>query len=142
MTDDLPLADDLAEVVQLVQQNGGLYLRYSKGPGADAEQPFSHDYEAGVDLPGLSVTTIQPEYWWPRPTQDWVARRICKYADLGEEEDRFPWLLRGRVVGYGPDHEPLVRDVEPVARISDRALHQAKACYEERFEVGRDSRSA
>jgi hypothetical protein len=46
------------------------------------------------------------------------------------------------MVGYGPDHEPLVRDVEPVARISETALQQAKQCYEELFEVGRDSRSA
>jgi hypothetical protein len=142
MSEQLPVAEDLAAVVQHVQQNGGLFLRYSKGPESDADEPCSRDYEANVDLPGLSVTTIQPEYWWPRPAQDWVARRICKYADLGEEEGRFPWLLRGRVVGYGPDHEPLVRDVEPVARISERALQEAKQCYEERFEVGRDSRSA
>jgi hypothetical protein len=142
MTDELPLAEDLAAVAELVKQNGGLFLRYSKGPGSDAAQPCSLDYESGVELPGLSVTTIQPEYWWPRPAQDWVARRICKYAELGEEEGRFPWLLRGRVVGYGPDHEPLVRDVEPVARISETALQQAKQCYEELFEVGRDSRSA
>jgi hypothetical protein len=44
------------------------------------------------------------------------------------------------------DELPLAEDlaavVEPVARISETALQQAKQCYEERFEVGRDSRSA
>jgi len=142
MNEELPVADDLAAVVELVKQNGGLFLRYSEGPASDAAEPRSHDYEANVDLPGLSVTTIQPEYWWPRPARDWVARRICKYAELGEEEGRFPWLLRGRVVGYGPDHEPLISEFEPVARISAKALQEAKECYEERFDVGRDSRSA
>ena len=137
---ELAVAEDLAAVVDLVQRHGTLFLRYSKGPDADAREPRSLDYESGVELPGLSVTTIQPEDWWPRPAEDWVARRICKYAELGEEEDRFPWLLTGQVVGYGPDHEPLVQDVQPLARISARALDQAQGVYRERFEVGQDSR--
>ncbi len=119
--DELPVLDDLASVVQLVRRRPGLYLRYSDGPASDREHPRSRDYEADVDLPGLSVTTIDPEPWWERPLEDWVARRICKYAELGEDADRFPWLLDGKQVGEGPDHEPVVELVEPVAAIGPRA---------------------
>ncbi|MFC9962721.1 hypothetical protein [Nocardia ignorata] len=30
-----------------------------------------------------------PEPWWPRPALGRVARRLCKYADLGAEQGRF-----------------------------------------------------
>jgi Family of unknown function (DUF6098) len=135
---DLPVVDDLVSVTQLVKQRSDLFLRYSKGPTTDADT-VSRDYEAGVDLPGLSVTTIAPEPWWPRPIEDWVARRICKYAELGEQDDRFPWLLSGRHVANGPDHEPIVELHEPIARLTPQALHQAKQWYRRRFEVGQDS---
>lgn len=135
----MPVLDDLDEVTRIVGESPEIYLRYSHGPAADDGRP-SRDYEAGVDLPGLSVTTIAPEPWWPRPATDWIARRICKYADLAENsEDRQPWLLVGHVVGHGPDHEPLLADVRPLAWIGPRALRQAQELYRERFDVGRDS---
>jgi hypothetical protein len=137
----LPVIETFDDLVQVVAQNPGLYLRYSRGPAADAKAGPSHDYEADVDLPGLSVTTITPEPWWPRPLEDWVARRVCKYAELAQEHDRYAWLMTGRIVGRGPDHEPILGDVEPFARISDKALSQAETCYGERFNVGRGSRS-
>jgi hypothetical protein len=137
----LPVIEDFADLVRVVEQTPGLFLRYSRGPAADAEAGPSRDYEADVELPGLSVTTITPEPWWPRSPEDWVARRVCKYAELAEEHDRFAWLMTGRVVGQGPDHEPLVVDVVPVAQISDKALDQAGRWYDEHFKVGRDSRS-
>jgi hypothetical protein len=129
----------LTEVVELVDTHGTLFLRYSKGPEVDSRGP-SKDYEADVSLPGLSVTVVSPEPWWPRPVEDWVARRLCKYAELGEEEDRFPWLLTGRVVGNGPDHEPLVDAVSPIARVASVALDEALQTYRERFNVGQSSR--
>jgi hypothetical protein len=138
---DLPVIDSFEELVSLVERQPGLFLRYSHGPAADAAGGPSRDYEADVDLPGLSTTTIGPEPWWPRPTADWVARRICKYAELGAEEERFPWLLAARVAGQGPDHEPIVVDVRPVARIGENALKHAEELYQNRFDVGRDSRS-
>lgn len=139
---ELPTVDDLAGVVDLVRQHGrDLYLRYSGGPGRDAQSGTSRDYEAGVELPGLSVTDIAPEEWWSRPVEDWVARRICKYLELGEEGDRYPWLLTARLTGHGPDHEPVVDHVVPVARIGQAALDEAKQLYGERFDVGEDSRS-
>jgi len=137
----LQRVDTLAEVTELASRHGQLFLRYSRGPEDDDEHGNSRDYEAGLDLPGLSVTPITPEPWWTRPVEDWVARRICKYDELGEEDGRYPWLLTGRVVGNGPDHEPLVVEVSPVARIGRAALAEARRAYQERFDVGEDSRA-
>lgn len=135
----LPVLRNLDELVRFVRDHPDILLRYSEGPEADAEHGPSRDYEAGVDLPGLSATRVEPEPWWPRPVVDWIARRVCKYAELGEAEGRYPWLLTGEVAGYGPDHEPLMVRVRPLARISAEALEQAKNHYESHFEVGKDS---
>lgn len=140
-TERLPLVDDFDELVQLVKERKHLFVRYSKGPSQDAEGGPSLDYESDVALPGFSVTTIVPEPWWTRPAEDWIARRLCKYEELGAEQDRFPWLLTGRTVGFGPDHEPLVVDVEPVARVGLGALETAKRLYRDRFNIAEDSRS-
>jgi hypothetical protein len=133
-------ATTLAEVAGLVDLHGTLFLRYSKGPNAD-RSTRSRDYEADVPLPGLSVSVVSPEPWWPRPTEDWVARRLCQYAELGDDPERFPWLLTGRIVGNGPDHEPLVDQIRPVARVARTALQEAVHVYGRRFRVGTDSRS-
>lgn len=138
--DDLRLLDDLAAVTALVEEHDELYVRYSEGPEHDTERGCSRDYEAGIDLPGLSVTTIVPEDWWSGPLEDWVARRICKYEELGEAEGRYPWLLTGSQVGWGPDHEPLVKLREAIGRIGPEALREAKQRYHESFDVGNDSR--
>jgi hypothetical protein len=139
VSEKLPTIDDLDDLVELVQRMPNVFVRYSAGPVADAAC-VSRDYESGVDMPGLSVTTVIPEPWWPRPTTDWVARRVCKYADLAAADDeRKPWLLVGEVAGYGPDHEPLVTNVEPLAWIGPRALQQALDIYRRRFDVGRGS---
>ncbi|WP_350278748.1 DUF6098 family protein [Kribbella sp. HUAS MG21] len=135
----LPELRDLDELVRFVREHSDILLRYSKGPKADAEHGPSRDYEAGVELPGLSATWVEPESWWPRAVEDWVARRVCKYAELGEAEGRYPWLLTGEVAGYGPDHEPLLVRVRPLAKISAEALEQAKDHYVRTFDVGKDS---
>jgi hypothetical protein len=137
---ELPVIRTFAELVEFVAARDDVLLRYSKGPGEDADTGPSRDYEADVDLPGLSATTVVPEPWWPRPAEDWIARRVCKYAELGEDEDRFPWLLTGEIAGWGPDHEPLVVEVQPLARVSQEALDEAQQLYQERFKVGKDSR--
>jgi hypothetical protein len=137
---ELRVIEDWQELVDLVADQPELYLRFSKGPDADRDSGCSRDYEADVDLPGLSVTTIAPEPWWTRPPEDWIARRLCKYAELGEEEERYPWLLTGELVGLGPDHEPVVSLGEPVARVGESVLDEASRLYQERFAVGRDSR--
>jgi hypothetical protein len=131
--------EDLAELAELANGDREVYVRYSVGPDEDAAGP-SRDYEADVDLPGLPVTGLRPEPWWPRPTLDWIARRVCKYLDIAAKApDRRPWILTGRVAGYGPDHEPLVTGVEPIAWIGARAVEQARSRYHRRFAVGLDS---
>jgi hypothetical protein len=137
---ELTVLESLDEVVETVRRHGTVFVRYSTDPEEDLKRRSSRDYEADVDLPGLSVTVVSPEPWWPRPTVDWVARRLCKYAELGEAEGRFPWLLTGRVVGNGPDHEPLVDEVRPIARISESAVREAVGVYRSRFEAGQSSR--
>ncbi|TDD19519.1 hypothetical protein E1218_23940 [Kribbella turkmenica] len=137
---NLPVIQSFDELVEFVNARDGVLLRYSNGPWHDADAGPSRDYEADVDLPGLSATTVTPEPWWPRPPEDWIARRVCKYAELGEETERYPWLLTGDIVGCGPDHEPLVVDARPLARISQDALDEARTWYQKRFKVGKDSR--
>lgn len=134
----VPVLDSLESVVAMIQQRPDLFLRYSEGPAADIDI-VSRDYEAGVDLPGLSVTTIAPEGWWPLPVEDWVARRLCKYDELGVESGRFPWLLSGRRVATGPDHEPIVELSEPIAIVGDGAIRQARRRYRRRFKTGQNS---
>ncbi|WP_280468997.1 DUF6098 family protein [Nocardia cyriacigeorgica] len=137
--DDLPRLQDLDQLTEFILGHDRIYLRYSEGPRADRRSGPSRDFEAGVDLPGLSVTTVVPENWWPRPAREWVARRLCKYAEVGEPGGRYPWLLTGTVVGRGPDHEPILVRARPLARIDETVVDEAKAVYAERFDVGRDS---
>jgi low affinity Fe/Cu permease len=137
---DLPIVTSLQEIVDVLGGNETVYLRYSKGPDRDAESDGSRDYESHVEMPGFSVSAIAPETWWPRPPEEWIARRIRQYAELCDDE-RFPWLLTGRQVGSGPDHEPLLTDIRPLARLDRAVLQEAADVYRNRFDVGNDSRS-
>ncbi|UZF44411.1 DUF6098 family protein [Rhodococcus rhodochrous] len=137
--DDIPLITSLDQLAD-VATDPLLYLRYSKGPAADAEDGPSRDREANVTLPGLVATTLAPEPWWRRPVKDWVARRVCTCTGSGEEDGRFVWILTGRMVGRGPGHEPLLVDVRPHARLGRNVLDEAERWYEEHFDVGGDSR--
>ena len=124
----------LIEIVQAVEDHIELvYVRYSEGPDADRRR-VSRDFEANVDLPGLSVSVLTPEPWWQRPAADWIARRLCKYLDLAREPGRRPWLLTGRQVGNGTDHEPLVADPDPLGWVTDSAVQEARRHYTVAFE--------
>lgn len=113
-----------------------LHVRYSEGPVADARRR-SVDTESGLELPGLSVNPLQPENWWHRPIADWIARQLCQYRHLQQQNpDRFPWVLTGAVVARGPDCEPLLRNVVPVARLSESLLAEAEERYRAHFDVG------
>ena len=122
------LADLVAESVR------PLFLRYSEGPASD--RGSSVDTESGLDLPGLSVNPLQPESWWTRPIEDWLARQICQYQQLQDHNPgRFAWVLTGREVGRGPDCEPLLRSVIPVARLDDELIDEASRRYADRFDA-------
>ncbi len=137
---ELPFITTLAELTVLSASTQGILLRYSTGPDADTADCRSRDCESGVVMPGISVTALTPEAWWPRPAEEWIARRIGKYAALGRDPERFAWLLTGTVVGHGPDHEPLVAQIRPLARLHPDVLEEARRLYEERFVGGGDPR--
>ncbi len=136
---DLPTIGSLGELAAIVREHGQVYLRHSLGPDADAHQR-SRDYESGLELPGLSVVPLRSPAWWTRPAEDWLARQISKYAHLSDRDSRrFAWVLAGEVAGAGPDSEPLIARPRPLGRVGDRALAEARRCYTERFDPGRDS---
>lgn len=134
--------DDLWVLAERVLREAPVYLRYSHGPERD-QASASRDYEADVTLPGLPVTGLTPEPWWTRPPVDWVARRVCKYLDLSEQDpSRRPWVLHGRVIGSGPDHEPLLDRISPIAWLDPHLVRQAQQHYHARFHVGRSGTEA
>lgn len=138
MEDGLTELHTLAELAERVGPD--VYVRFSKGPDDDRTRR-SEDYESGLELPGLSVNPLQPQPWWTRPVEEWLARQLCSYVHLAEEadDDRRAWVLRGEVVARGPDNEPLVGDYRPLAWLSDGLVNEAKDLYSERFSVAEDS---
>lgn len=132
LTDTLGSLEELATAVHRVER---AYVRYSEGPEGDRDA--SIDTESGLALPGLSVNPLHAEPWWTRPFEDWLARQVCQYRELQEKNpDRFAWVLRGTEVGRGPDCEPLLREVVPIARLDDALLDEAASRYETRFRAG------
>lgn len=133
----LPTLLELAELEELVEGCEGIYVRYSEGPERD-EREQSVDTESGLVLPGLSVNPLSPQDWWTRPLVEWLARQISQYRHLADRNpDRYAWVLTGREVGRGPDCEPLIADVTPVARLGDLLIEEALELYRERFDAGR-----
>lgn len=136
---DMPTLTRLDDLTALVDRTSVLYLRYSPGPVADAEHP-SRDHESGLMMPGLSVNPLTAPKWWTLPPADWVARSVCQYLRELEEGAR-PWVLTGRQVDVGPDNEPLLVDVEPVAWLSDDLLAEAREHYRTRLDAGQATHS-
>lgn len=97
----------------------------------------SIDKDSGLELPGLSVNPLHPKPWWTRPPEDWIARQLCRYKHLQKKNpERFAWVLRGRLAGRGPDCEPLLADLEPIARLSPALLAETERRYHEHFDAG------
>jgi hypothetical protein len=127
----------LAQLAAVVRACPGLHVRYSAGPDDDMSR-HSIDTESGLELPGLSVNPLDPEAWWTRPLEDWLARQLSQYRHLAEKEpERIAWILRGEECGRGPDCEPLLRDVDPVAVLDEELLEEARERYEKEFDAGR-----
>jgi hypothetical protein len=127
------IVSDFDEVVDLATAGPAVYVRFSEGPTADAGGT-SRDAEANVAMPGLSVSMLTPEPWWTKPSEEWVARRLCTYLDLqAPRQGRHGWLLYGVECGRGTDHEPLVRDVQPIGWLGGRVIERAQQIYEDRF---------
>ncbi|MFD3497451.1 DUF6098 family protein [Streptomyces sp. NPDC058678] len=127
--DDLPVVRTLAEVAELVERHHGLYVRWSRGPETDLGDASSTDDLTGVRMSGLSANPLDVEEWWDgRPVEVWVARRLYDYSHLPHEKGPrvYPWVLRGRETGRGPDNEPLVADVRPMCRLDSRMIDEAR----------------
>lgn len=128
--------DHIADLEVLADSEPGLHIRYSEGPEKDGTGG-SIDTESGLELPGLSVNPLTPESWWTRPRGDWLARQLCQYKHLQENNpERFAWVLHGRQVGREPDCEPLLVDIEPIAQLSPTLLAEAEQRYHENFDAG------
>lgn len=134
----MPELSRLHQLIELMDMDLRLYLRYSPGPEADAQHP-SVDHESGLRMPGHSANPLHPPDWWTLPVEDWVARCICQYMDKRATGAR-PWVLTGEVASFGPDNEPLLVDVRPVAWLSDELLDEAQRRYRERMNVGKSGR--
>src|SRR5687767_9407420 len=106
----------LDELARLVEERPALYIRWSKGPEADADRT-SRDDLTGAPLPGLCANPLAVEDWWEdRPVRLWVARRVHDYHHLRE--------------GRGPDNEPLVDCKRPVAWVADEVVAEATGVVE------------
>jgi hypothetical protein len=134
MDQSLPTIHDLDTLVRLVEEAGpgeDLYVRWSKGPDADASSgEASRDSLTGVALPGLSANPLTVEDWWRgHSTHLWVARKLHDYRHLREVHGPGvrPWLLVGTERGRGPDNEPLVTCRRPVAWIAESVLAASAA---------------
>jgi Family of unknown function (DUF6098) len=134
---DMPTLARLDELTLLLEHDVPVYLRYSPGPLADTAHP-STDHESGLLMPGLSANPLSPPKWWTRPAEDWVARRVCQYLRELDEGAR-PWVLSGRVVDFGPDNEPLLVDVEPIAWLSKELVQEAHQRYHRQLDAGRST---
>ena len=135
MAEDIPRIGTLAELQTLLDGDPDLYVRYSEGYGSDREGG-SLDTKSGLELPGLSVNPLRPEPWWTRPVTDWLARQMCQYKPLRDKNpERFAWVLRGECTGRGPDCEPLLVQVVPVARLAQSVLDEAERVYRQRFDA-------
>ncbi|WP_229680076.1 DUF6098 family protein [Saccharopolyspora thermophila] len=128
---DLPTLHDLEQLSEVVRGHDlgrDLYLRWSRGPGFDADS-VSRDALTGVELPGLSANPLRVESWWgSRSLRLWVARRLHDYRHLRDRQpgaDVRAWLLAGTEVARGPDNEPLVACDRPLAWVAEEALREA-----------------
>jgi hypothetical protein len=127
MMTSMPTVGSLDELTELAAQRPGLFVRWSRGPEADTGGTSADDL-TGSELPGLSANPLAVEPWWEdRPLRLWIARRLHDYSHL--ERDKGPgirpWVLEGEELGRGPDNEPLVHCVRPVAWIADDIIAEA-----------------
>ncbi|MFK4070196.1 DUF6098 family protein [Streptomyces sp. NPDC029674] len=128
-SDDLPVLHTLKDLARLVERHRGLYVRWSRGPAKDLGRVMSRDDLTGVRMPGLSANPLDIEPWWEdRPVELWVARRLHDYSHLPREKGPGvrPWVLLGHETARGPDNEPLVDDVEPMAWIDAKMIEEAR----------------
>jgi hypothetical protein len=126
----MPVVHDLAGLVDLVEaESRDLYVRWSHGPDTDGDGMSCRDGLTGVPLPGLSANPLRVEPWWgDRSLRLWLARRLYDYRHLRDLRGPGvrPWVLAAAESGRGPDNEPLVVDIQPLAWIDDAVLEECE----------------
>jgi hypothetical protein len=130
---DLPTLNTLDELAAVLDGRDDLYVRWSRGPDVD-RQTSSTDDLTGVPLPGLSVNPLALEEWWEgRSLRLWVARRLYDYRHLRDKRGPGvrPWILSGRELARGPDNEPLVDRVQPIAWLHEDVVAAAQRMVDE-----------
>jgi hypothetical protein len=122
----------LDELVERVDDEKDLYIRWSAGPDAD-RSGRSRDELTGIELPGLSASALTVESWWnDRPLRLWVARRLYDYRHLADRRpDARPWVFVGRECGRGPDNEPLAECLRAVAWVAPDMVDEASRLIEQ-----------
>lgn len=72
----MPVVQTLGELTELARRHPRMFVRWSRGPVADAAGRSSDD-PTGEPLPGLSANPLAVEPWWGgRPLRLWIARRL------------------------------------------------------------------
>jgi hypothetical protein len=68
-----------------------------------------------------------------RPLRLWLARRLHDYSHLEHQKGPGvrPWILEGDELGRGPDNEPLVGNVRPVAWLADDMVAESERIMQE-----------
>lgn len=130
---EMPTVETLDELAELAERHPRMYVRWSRGPAADAAGKSSDDL-TGEPLPGLSANPLVVEPWWgDRSLRLWIARRLFDYSHLKHEKGPGvrPWVMEGRELGRGPDNEPLVDCERAVAWIDDRVIREAERTVDE-----------
>ena len=124
---DLPVLDTLSQVVELCANQPNVYLRFSYTPD-DRDAAARRERESGYLLPGVPAWPLCPESWWGAGSRVWVARQLARRGYLARAGAE-PWLVTGEVRGRGPDCEPLIANLTPVAHIHTRVLAEADETY-------------
>lgn len=133
---EMPTVETLDKLTELAERHRRMYVRWSRGPAADAAGKSS-DELTGEPMPGLSANPLAVEPWWgERSLRLWIARRLFDYSHLKHEKGPGvrPWVMEGRELGRGPDNEPLVDCERPVAWIDDGVIREAERTVDEQNE--------
>ncbi|WP_152190664.1 DUF6098 family protein [Georgenia satyanarayanai] len=124
---ELPVLVTLSDVVRACSAHDDVYLRFSYSPD-DSDTSNRRERESGNLLPGVPAWPMCPEPWWGAGSRTWIARQLTRHSHLVHSGIE-PWLIAGQVRGRGPDCEPLIAHLRPLALVSHKVLVEADESY-------------